>query len=78
MDEARATRFVRVMSRITKHVRSLNSAAMVFPQIDMDDGEMDPRATVTAFCRQIIEDINLVYGFIENEEPAEQSGEGGE
>lgn len=76
MDKERANRFVDVMRRVTRNVQSLNAAGASFPQNDLRDGEMDAATTVSAFCRQILDDISLAYGFIENEEPAQLEVEG--
>lgn len=77
MDAKRAERFYSAMCRMNRAVISLNAAANTFPRIDLDADQMDPATTVRAICRPVIEDINLLYLMIENEDGPEEQQKGG-
>lgn len=68
MDKERSLRLHDTLGRIIRHVKALEIASKSFPHIDLSSEDMDPQTAVRALCRPVLEDFDLVYLMIENEE----------
>jgi hypothetical protein len=78
MDPARSARFTSITSRMARAIYSLEAASELMEGLDFNEGEVNPAATVQAFCKLLSEDIDRMYQMLGNaDKPESDASKGG-
>jgi hypothetical protein len=77
MDPDRSARFTSITSRMARAIYSLEAASKLMEGLDFNAGEVNPAATVQAFCKLLSEDIDRMYQMLGNAEAAESDASKG-